>query len=47
MAYRKQGVWLGMRWYYQEGIDLSGARETSEVAAEAEEDRLEEKRGGG
>ena len=29
------------------GIDLAGARDTAEATTEAEEDRLEEQRGGG
>ena len=45
-AERKQGARLGMRWWEQAGIDLVGVRETAEAMAEAEEDRLEEQRGG-
>ena len=37
---RKQGEWVGMRWWEQAGIDLAGTRETAEAVEEAEYDRL-------
>ena len=46
-AERKQGSWVGMRWWKQAGIDLAGSRLTAEAASEVEEDRLEEQSGGG
>ena len=39
---RKQGEQMGMPWLEQAGIDLAGARETAVMAAEAEEDGLED-----
>ena len=37
---RTLGVWVEMRWWYQAGIDLAGAREMTAVAAEADENGM-------
>ena len=39
---RKQGAQVGMRWWEQESIYLTGARETAAIAAEADKDGMEE-----
>ena len=39
---RKRGAWVGMMWLEQAGIDLVGAMDTEEEAAEEEEDVMEE-----
>ena len=41
-AERKQGERVGMWWWEQEGIDLTGSRETMEEAAEADKDGLKD-----
>ena len=41
-ADRKRGAWVGIRWWEQAELYLEGEREMSLVAAEAEEDGLEE-----
>ena len=30
---RRPGVWVTRRWWYQEGLDLAGARAATAVAA--------------
>ena len=39
---RTSGARVGVRWWDQSEIELTGARETAELAIEADEDRMEE-----
>ena len=38
---RTPGVWVGMRWWEQAGLDMTGARDTAEEAAEVDGDGME------
>ena len=40
-SYINQGAWLGLRWWEQAVIDLTGARETV-VVEEGDKDGMEE-----
>ena len=35
---QRPGAWVDRRWWYQEGIDLAGARERAESVADGEEE---------
>ena len=39
-AERKRGAWLGMQWWKQEVIYMTGAKETASAATEAHKDRM-------
>ena len=39
---RKQGARVGMRWWEQEGVYLTGARDTAAIAAEEDKDGMED-----
>ena len=41
-AESNQGARVGMRWWEQTVLDMAGARETAEAAAEVDKDGMEE-----
>ena len=46
VAERKRGEQVGMRWWEQSRIEMTGARETSATETEAENDGMENYRRG-